>query len=377
MATAVPEALEIEESRNNTDEKPSSFLNPSGNAPEVAPPKEKAIGRVGELMLFAFFVCTRAIHPSVIHDSKTLLPNGEMGFAYSGLSTVIVFQVVVLAFAQLYILGTGGLKQWKSIWVNKKALLIFGFNGTLYALGDWLEMESLGKMGGSLYQILLQSKFLVTAVMMMYVKGTRQTRLQWTLLIILMLSASLYMCISKGTGGSAPLIGMLFVLLKVLVGCYGAVMTDRYTKEFKDLPVHIVLVQMSVPRLVATLLLSFMNLDDWQRGIFHGWDAMTCGVTASFIVKSVTSLYIVSLLDSLLKNIGETLAVLLIYAWEVVPVVLDPQGSLNLQQLIAVVVIILTVSAYLDTKKVTEKAKQLDDLRKKEQSAQDTRWVAA
>lgn len=34
-----------------------------------------------------------------------------------------------------------------------------------YALGDYLEMASMGSLGGAAYQILLQSKLVITALM--------------------------------------------------------------------------------------------------------------------------------------------------------------------------------------------------------------------
>ena len=41
----------------------------------------------------------------------------------------------------------------------------FGCHGPRYALGDYLEMASMGSLGGAAYQILLQSKLIITALM--------------------------------------------------------------------------------------------------------------------------------------------------------------------------------------------------------------------
>merc|ERR1719498_2207658 len=90
-------------------------------------------------------------------------------------------------------------------------------------------------------------------------------------------------------------------------------------KELKDLPTHVQLVQMGLPRLVTTIVLSSLTTNIWSAGLFHGWDGLTVGVTISFVVKSTSTLYLVALLDSILKNIGEALAVLVIYAWQVYP----------------------------------------------------------
>eukprot|EP00438_Fugacium_kawagutii_P014102 Skav211551 [mRNA] locus=scaffold871:253125:280639:- [translate_table: standard] len=47
---------------------------------------------------------------------------------------------------------------------------------------DFLEMQSMAVMGGAAYQILLQSKLLVTALIMWAMRGQRQTILQWNVL---------------------------------------------------------------------------------------------------------------------------------------------------------------------------------------------------
>ena len=64
-------------------------------------------------------------------------------------------------------------------------------------MGDYLEMASMGSLGGAAYQILLQSKLVITALMcpgsfsfgsealrMWGIKGTKQTALQWNILIL-------------------------------------------------------------------------------------------------------------------------------------------------------------------------------------------------
>merc|ERR1712193_318635 len=77
--------------------------------------------------------------------------------------------------------------------------------------------------------------------------------------------------------------------------------------------------QMGVPRLLLTLLCSFTETGTWEQGLLHHWDLITVGVLVSFIVKSVISLYLLALLDALLKNIGEALAILFIYGYEIGP----------------------------------------------------------
>ena len=65
----------------------------------------------------------------------------------------------------------------KACWEIPKGASIFIVIGLWYAFGDFLEMLSMGAMTGGVYQLLLQSKLLITAVMMMYLKGTMQSGL--------------------------------------------------------------------------------------------------------------------------------------------------------------------------------------------------------
>merc|ERR1719327_1863278 len=97
----------------------------------------------------------------------------------------------------------GGKEQFWSIF-DKRPFVIFSINGVVYALGDYLEMSAMGGLPAAAYQILQQSRIILTALLMIPAKGLYQTRLQWTLLSILMFSMSTYMVIaSSGKGGGS------------------------------------------------------------------------------------------------------------------------------------------------------------------------------
>ena len=73
----------------------------------------------------------------------------------------------------------------------RKTFLVIGF---LFGLGDYLEMRSLVSLNGGAYQILLQSRLLITALMLWAISGQRQTLFQWNLLALVVCSMSVYMC---------------------------------------------------------------------------------------------------------------------------------------------------------------------------------------
>jgi len=311
--------------------------------------------------LFVFFVMTRAIHPTIIDASKTVDPEtGKKGFAYSSMSVVLGETVVTLIIAQLMAFALGGMGEWKAIW-SPAPMKIFSFIGFVYALGDYLEMASMGSLGGAAYQILLQSKLLITALMTWAIKGTKQTGLQWNILTLVMLSMCVYMIGGKSdssSGGGIPLMGVFNVLLKVTVSCFCAVLSDKYMKDFKNEPIYMQLVQFKCAWCATILVLSFLDGKTWVNGVFYGWDNITVGVLASFTVKGWSTMYLLAILDSVLKNIGEASAVLVIYVAQVVLPSFDTQ--FEVPTFLSVMVVILSVTAYVGSKSVVEKAAKFD-----------------
>mmetsp|Transcript_114299 Transcript_114299/g.180491 ORF Transcript_114299/g.180491 Transcript_114299/m.180491 type:complete len:235 (-) Transcript_114299:347-1051(-) len=223
-------------------------------------------------------------------------------------------------------------------------------------------MASMGSLQGAAYQILMQTRIILTASMMICVKGVFQTRLQWTLLGMLMCSMSVYMVVESqakgsGGGGSVPIMGMMFAFTKVILSCASAVVSDKYMKVYKDDSTHVQVARIHVGRGLGILLFSFFT-PVYSTGFFVGWDAMTWAVTGAFIVKSVSSLYVVSLLDSILKNIAESFAVLVIYGFDVLmPWV---PKDFDVATFLAVLVVVCTCAAYVDSKVPIEKAAQYD-----------------
>jgi len=316
---------------------------------------------VAQVALFCFFVMTRAIHPTIIDASKSVDPEtGKKYFAYGEMTVVLGETIVTLIVAQLMALSSGGMKEWKAIW-DPKPMKVFSFIGFVYALGDFLEMASMGSLGGAAYQVLLQSKLLITALMMWAIKGTKQTSLQWNILVLVMLSMCVYMIGGKGSSGGdggIPIMGVINVLLKVTVSCFCAVLSDKYMMDFKNEPIYMQLVQFKCAWCATILALSFVDGKTWQNGFFTGWNGVTVGVLTSFTVKGWSTMYLLAILDSVLKNIGEATSVLVIYFMQVfLPAFED---TFEIPKFLSVMVVILSVTAYVGSKSVVEKATKYD-----------------
>merc|ERR1719440_292688 len=174
---------------------------------------------------------------------------------------------------------------------------------------------------------------------------------------------STYMIIASGkkeeksatTDMATLIMGTIMAFAKVVISCVGAVISDKYMKEFKNDPTHVCIARTFVSRAVGIVMLSFTQ-PVWEKGFFSGWNAMTIAVTVSFIVKSVSTLYIVALLDSILKNIAEAFSVLVIYAYDVLAV----GKPFEIATFLSVLVVVAACAAYVDSKTPIEKAKKWD-----------------
>merc|ERR1719263_1028137 len=159
----------------------------------------------------------------------------------------------------------------------------------------------------------------------------------------------------SGGGDGIPVMGVVNVLLKVTVSCLCAVLADKYMKDFKSLPFYVQLVQMKMAWTVTILLISFTG-DTWSVGFFTGWTTAVYGVFASFTVKCWSTMAILSMLDSVLKNVGEATAVLVIYFMNVsLPMFPD---KFEVPSFLAVSVVILSVTAYVGCKSFVDDAEK-------------------
>jgi len=341
-----------------------SLFKPEGNEFRAPPPRE--VGIIVEVVLFSVFVLSRATHPSIVKNAKK---NEE----YSEVTPPLIECIFSLALGQAIAYAKGGLPAWRKIW-DPKPMIVFSLIGVIYALGDILEVLALGTtISGSLYQVLNQSKLIVTAFLMYVIKGTRQTRLQWIILVLVTMSVVIFGLVSKGpdNGDSKGFArGIIFIVLKVLTSCLSAVLSDKYMKDFKDEQIYVQIVQFKCSWLFTlffyTLVDIFFTNRTWnftqRSGPFHGWDSSVLMVLASFISKCWLTMYLLALLDSVLKNIGEATSVLVILVLDVYLFKsFEKQGEELVLNFLAVMVVTLSVAAYIDAKGVVEKARAWDD----------------
>eukprot|EP00928_Gymnodinium_smaydae_P059642 TRINITY_DN4303_c0_g1_i3.p1 TRINITY_DN4303_c0_g1~~TRINITY_DN4303_c0_g1_i3.p1 ORF type:complete len:403 (+),score=103.76 TRINITY_DN4303_c0_g1_i3:57-1211(+) len=334
--------------------------------------------------LFVFFTLVRAVHPLIIEESKVEIATAtgkKTGFAYESISVPLMECLVTLIVAQGMCLMNGGVAEWREIW-KPAPMSVFSAIGFVYAFGDYLELMSLGSLSGVMYQVLSQTKLIVTAFMIWAIKGQKQSTLQWILLTLLMMSLICYSLMKslleahqkalaggasddqKGQEASAFAFGMLMAVLKVTVSCLCAVMSDKYMKDYKSEPIYMQLVQFKVSWFVTLLVLATVSGGDkfWSEGLLHDWSPAVVASLASFTVKGWSTMYLLAILDSMLKNLGEACTVLVTYFLAVLhpgkPDVYDVEAFMTL------LVVFVSVVAYLAAKDIVTKAQKYDQAQK-------------
>jgi len=94
-----------------------------------------------------------------------------------------------------------------------------------------------------------------------------------------------------------------------------------------------------------------------QGGPLRGWNGATQLVLLSFAIKGWATMYLLAILDSVLKNIGEAASVLVTY---LLMVFVFQKDVFQLPVLLMVLVVTLSVVSYIESKPVVDKATKYD-----------------
>merc|ERR1719414_2866844 len=88
---------------------------------------------------------------------------------------------------------------------------------------------------------------------------------------------------------------------------------------------------------------------------FHGWNLATVLVVVSFSLKTILTMTLLKVLDSVQKNIGEAVAMLVIYFGQVLLPSFSQEFEMN--TFLAMLVVVTAVSTYMLLKEDGEKKK--------------------
>mmetsp|Transcript_21857 Transcript_21857/g.50497 ORF Transcript_21857/g.50497 Transcript_21857/m.50497 type:complete len:160 (+) Transcript_21857:3-482(+) len=148
------------------------------------------------------------------------------------------------------------------------------------------------------------------------------------------------------------------VAMKVTVSCLCSVLADKHMKDYKSEPIYMQLVQFKVVWVLTLLALMSMDGSALSNGLLYNWTPITYGALVSFTVKGWSTMYLLAVLDSMLKNIGEACSVLVSYLFVVFSASFD--DKYENETFICVMVVVLSVTAYLLSKDAQQKADKYD-----------------
>jgi len=158
---------------------------------------------------------------------------------------------------------------------------------------------------------------------------------------------------SKSGGGGFNPLGLVFVAAKVFFSCLCAVLTEKYLKAYKDMPIYAQVAQLKFTWLWVSLALTLtFDRGVTQNGFFSGWDGRTGIVALSWVCKGWSTFLVLKNLDSVLKNIGEAVAIVVIYAFDVLiastleNILPVKPKDFRLEVCLMVLVVVLTVVTY-------------------------------
>jgi len=301
--------------------------------------------------IFLFVIVQRASVPWFLQWAKV---DGKYPFSSNSVVVSVAFLEILLG-VSLACMSRGlvrGLKETLNPREIKKWFLL----GLSQAVGDMLELYANKYLDASTYQVLLQSKLLVTALLMRLVthRGITQSSLEWLLLIALSLGLTTYSILSNGSGSFSAL-GTMLAVMKVILSCTNAVFTERILKQSQGTPLVHQIVHMKVFwclwSVVGMAVLEGPAVYAPAR-FFQGWGISVLVVMTSYIVKNWSGTFLLKRLDSLLKNIAEAFAMLVLYLLEITPI-FGQAKTLQLPTFCVTMMVVLLVWAYLESKKKT------------------------
>lgn len=299
--------------------------------------------------IFLFVVVQRASVPWFLQWAKV---DGAYPFSSNSIVVSVAFLEIILG-VSIACWGRG-LYQGLVETLCPRELRKWFWLGLPQAVGDMLELYANKYLDASTYQLLLQSKLLVTAVLMATVtqRGLRQSPLEWLNLVALSLALLTYSILSNGSG-SFSVLGTLLATMKVVLSCANAVFTERILKQSNGIPLVHQIVHMKVFwwlwSVVCVALVEGPQVYAPAQ-FFRGWSVSVFIVMITYIVKNWSGTFLLKHLDSLLKNIAEAFAMLVLYVLEISPF-FGTQKVLELPTFCITMMVVILVCAYLESKK--------------------------
>jgi len=141
--------------------------------------------------------------------------------------------------------------------------------------------------------------------------------------------------------------------MKVVLSCLNAVFTEKILKQCSDTPLVHQIVHMKVFWcLWSVLIMGLMEGPGvyMPSRFFNGWGTGVLLVIATYVIKNWSGTFLLKRLDSLLKNVAEAFAMIVLYILELSPIV-GQQKKFELPTFMVTILVVLLVWSYLESKK--------------------------
>jgi UDP-galactose transporter len=270
------------------------------------------------LLMLLLAIGLKSWQPLAIASAK----QDDGSYTFNKTSMVVTMEVVKLVFCSVMLFfqlsGQDPIVRHSMTKLSFTTSLHFLVPSLLYGASNTIVYFSMSYINPALFHVLGNIRIIVAGVLYRFIMQRKQSDLQWTSLVLLMVGAALA---TPGVNNidftgedNSTLLGLFFVVLMCVCSTASSIYTEMFFKRTKELSIfyqNTVLYLYGVVVNVIILLSTDPGL--FQRGFFEGWDAaavqvLICqsamGVSLSFIFKYLDNIvYVFSLTVSMLLTI--------------------------------------------------------------------------
>lgn len=234
---------------------------------------------------------------------------------------------------------------------NWRNILKFAPCSLMWVSGDFMEMMASSGLDPAVYIVLTQLRLVLTAIVALFMLGTRQNKLQWIMLACLTLSVMVFKLDGKGEGGW-PMVPLLCTLgkvaLSVIAGVYGEKMFKGIKQPFPVQLCNFTITAVPIAALYLPILApAFDETNIFRYGPFggpdFGFDYRTWVVIFFYVFREWVTNICVKRFSAVVKNICNAVAPLAAY---VLQFAILQTKVFEIAKLFIILVVILEVTNY-------------------------------
>jgi len=243
-------------------------------------------------------------------------------FAYSPATVVVVASGVSVVLANLVSFMHHGTAGVRNCW-DVQMLRRMAPGSILFTTGQILKFVALTYLPTDLVALLDQGQLVLLAIFSKFFLSRRYTPPQWLLLALVSVQMVLYMRLrtdDNDPGGyevstADCMVGCIIMLCCTVTSVSGSILNEFLLKGGGDRPRPYWELKaiMDTNALVLSAAWSFAASGHSARSIFAGWDQFTVLVCFVMVVKLWVSGLICKVLDSVVKQLGSSVGVIMIY----------------------------------------------------------------